>query len=142
MSWLNGKQGNNDLAATPLPPRQPKSHRFASAVEEFKTLEDELICERERADEEERRALLAEGERDRLAAELDRVKHERDAFQQRCIAMRSKLTVSGKIILDVLQEEKIDEERYAPDALRAVEGALIETKSPPSLDAHTETPHT
>jgi len=112
--------------------RQSLSEAAASIGQRIIDLEDALASATQRANDEERRAKLAEGERDRLRTELDQTRADRDHYQERCVDMKSKLGVSGKIILDVLAESKDIEKRAGdfkprPKDQRSLQKALAES---------------
>jgi hypothetical protein len=106
------------------PPQEPRfedpnprlSHKAAIVAQEMEALETELAAATARAQAQENRAKVAEGQLEHFRTMLVEVTHERDTVTRERDVIVAKLQASASIILDAL--------RARPPQARAEEAGL------------------
>lgn len=141
MNLLKPTKKPNDLPlerpmpTPPLPIRARASQEAVAFGQRIIDLEDERDHFKEIAGDEERRAKLAEAERDRLLIEIEKLKTELDYYRGLWTATEAKFDAAASILLNVMQKRD-PKNTMTQSATQAVATAIEAPPPPPSEEPH------
>lgn len=133
MSIFGAKETPPKLAPLPLG-RAAMSDTAAAVAQHLENLEHEIAKTKQDRDDWKNRAAQAEAACENLHDDLANLRMECDKWQRHAIEIMTKLRITGKIVLDAMQEPiakelKAVEDSQAKQALAAVEKAIAEPKT-------------